>query len=173
MLLPFMYIPTSQDISHTTNSGTKQKQPKVSVKPSQKSVSESDGNSSSDSDEPSCVIPIRRNSGCRRKTPPKCSNLGENGNYHYSRYSDVTTKGDNISNLSVPQQTQKDHSVNRTSTVNLDSSNNEDSISRIDYSNNTNVSFPQRPQRNRRAPDRYGNWVMPMTASLPNDEIFV
>ena len=106
MLLPFMYIPTSQDISHTTNSGTKQKQPKVSVKPSQKSVSESDGNSSSDSDEPSCVIPIRRNSGCRRKTPPKCSNLGENGNYHYSRYSDVTTKGDNISNLSPTADTE-------------------------------------------------------------------
>ena len=78
-----------------------------------------------------------------------------------------------IFQIYLPQQTQNDHLVNRTSTVNLDSSNNEDSISRIDYSNNTNVSFPQRPQRNRRAPDRYGNWVMPMTASLPNDEIFV
>ena len=187
LLLPFMYItsadpqdqvPSEQHVpSKQQHKTRKTRSTGVSI-PSQKQESESENtlSDSDGSDDPPFVFPVRRISGCRQKKPHEVSNLGENSESTFG-FSDRQS-GDN-SNLRFSSQHLQGgystHSITPGTTLHsVDSFQSNNNFS--SHNDSSSAVIPrQRPQRQRKPPDRYGDWLMKMSASpvRENEEIFV
>ena len=197
LLLPFMFIDSSVSENLGKDQENSNENTDSKVLANIESNSDTESSTSEESDVPN-YVPVRR-SGCRRRSQNRGSSK-QIRNLQYSDTSGASTNMDNshIHNLSSSkgsnsrnslrssQGSQQNSENNITSTLSTDSFSgqtsirnetssirNETSSIRNDVSHDSQSNYyHERPRRNRKAPDRYGDWEMYMM-NVSKNEMFV